>query len=366
MELFNRKLTPKTLRERVGNMDQVAGIKLLQLDDGFGRATRQANVYTGSGLCFTVSLDRCMDISSASFQGRAMGWRGAPGDVSPQYYEAEGIRWLRSYFGGLLTTCGLTNVGAPLPNSAESGEGLHGRISNTPAHDVSIFQGWEGADYVLRISGACRQATTFGENLVLRRTITAKLGARRFDVEDVVTNEGFRRTPFTILYHCNIGWPAVDAGSRVLTPSSVVTARDAEAVDGLDQWRQIHEPKANYAEKVYFHEMNPQKGDTVTVAVVNSEFDKGSGFGVAVHYDGRTLPRFTQWKMLGQQEYVVGLEPCNCGVAGRLQDEAEGRLMYLKPGESQRMSVAFEAIASVEDLREIEKLTGKIKPKLCP
>jgi hypothetical protein len=364
MTLPGLNLSAKALRERVGNMDQLAAVKVVQLDDGFGRPARYANVYTGSGLQYSVALDRGIDIASASFKGMPMGWRGVSGDVAPQYYEAEGIRWLRSYFGGLMTTCGLTNVGAPLPDSPESGEGLHGRIGNTPAHDVAVFQGWEGKHYVLRVSGACRQATTFGENLLLRRTVTTALGASFFEVEDEITNEGCRKTPFTLLYHCNVGWPAVEEGSRVLTPSKSITARDSDAEDGLKDWGRLHGPKAGYAEKVYFHEMKPGRDGTVTVAIVNKALQEGDGFGVAIHYEQENLPRFTQWKMLGQQEYVVGLEPCNCGVAGRLADEAEGRLQYLKPGESRRTRLRFEALTTALDFARIVKLVGKVTPRL--
>ena len=110
MEIYGKKFTTRQLRRRVGNMDQIAGIRTVTLDDGNERPTRAALVKTGAGLDFTVLLDRCLDISAASFGGKAMGWRSVTGDVAPQYYEAEGLRWLRSYFGGLLTTCGLRKV----------------------------------------------------------------------------------------------------------------------------------------------------------------------------------------------------------------------------------------------------------------
>ena len=61
-----------------------------------------------------------------------MGWRSTTGDVAPQYYEAEWLRWLRSYSGGLVATCGLMNVGAPDEESGLLGTGLHGRNRQTP------------------------------------------------------------------------------------------------------------------------------------------------------------------------------------------------------------------------------------------
>ena len=49
----------------------------------------------------------------------------------------------------------------------------------------------------------------FGENLLLTRTISTRLGANQFTLKDVVRNEGYRSTPHIMLYHCNFGFPVV-------------------------------------------------------------------------------------------------------------------------------------------------------------
>ena len=284
MEIFGKKYSVNELRRRVGNMDQIAGIRTVQLDDGNERPTRAAIIHTGSGLEVTVLLDRCLDIAAASYNGRAMGWRSATGDVAPQYYEAEGLRWLRSYFGGLVTTCGLTHVGAPCPESALLGNGLHGRINHTPARDIKITQEWQGNDYVLSISGTMRETVVFGENLTLTRTVSTKLGSKTFTINDVVTNEGFNPTKFMLLYHCNIGWPALDAGSEMISPSKLVAPRDAVAADGKENWFKMDPPVHKYSEKCYYHDMAPGRDGSVTVAMVNDGFKRNDGFGVYLKY----------------------------------------------------------------------------------
>ena len=351
----------QALRTRIGNMDQIAGIQLVQLDDGNARSTRAAIVHTGSGLHFTVLLDRCMDIAHASYQGKAMGWRSPTGDVAPAYFEPEGIRWLRSYFGGLLTTCGLTNVGAPAADSAENGRGLHGRIGNTPARNLQVTQAWEGDRFVLRLRGEMREASVFGEKLVLIREIETELGSKTIAIRDEVRNEAFAPEPFMLLYHCNIGWPAVEAGSRVLTPSKAVAPRDDTAVAGIDAWNRLEGPTAGYAEQVFYHDMQPNAEGWIETAVVNDGFANGDGFGVRVAYKADTLPRFTQWKQLGQQEYVVGLEPCNCGVEGRHIDEGHGFLRVIPPGESVHHAVQFSPVTTQEELDALEGI-AKAQP----
>ena len=105
-----------------------------------GRGIRIADVDNGSGLRFAVLLDRGMDIGDASFNGVPFAYQSPVGMVHPPYFEPDGYRWLRSFGGGLMTGCGLRNVGNP---EVEEGmcvtgpQGLHGRLSNTPAEDIA-------------------------------------------------------------------------------------------------------------------------------------------------------------------------------------------------------------------------------------
>ena len=258
-----------------------------------------------------------------------------------------------------MTTCGLMNVGAPAADSAVSGRGLHGRIGNTPARNLQVSQEWHGNDYVLRLTGTMRETSLFGENLTLRRTVSTKLGATNLAIEDVVTNEGFEPVDFQLLYHCNIGWPAVDADSRLIAPSRRIAPRDAIARDGQENWNVMQAPTHGYAEKVYYHDMAESVDGTVTVAVANPGLARGTGFGIYLRYRKAELPRFTQWKMMGEQAYVLGLEPCNCGVEGRAADEALGLLETLEAGASKTVRLEFGAIARSEELEAIEAECGE-------
>ena len=364
MELYGKTYNVRDLRRRVGNMDQIAAIRTVQMDDGNERPTRAALIHTGSGLELTVLLDRCLDIASASFCGKAMGWRSTTGDVAPQYFEAEWLRWLRSYFGGLVTTCGLINVGAPAKNSEVFGTGLHGRIGNTPAQDIQIRQEWQGNDYVMSVTGTMRETVVFGENLTLKRTVSTKLGERRFWIHDVVTNEGFKTTKYMLLYHCNIGWPAVDAGSELITPSRFVAPRDVVAEDGKTNWFKLDPPIHNYSEKCYYHDMQADRNGNVTVAIVNDGFEKDEGFGVYITYNKKELPRFVEWKQMGEQDYVVGFEPCNCGVEGRDVDEQQGLVHALRPGEQKEVHLEFGPVTSKKELAALRSARRKVKTKI--
>ena len=364
MEIYGKKYAVNDLRRRIGNMDQVAGVRIVQLDEGNERPGRAAILRTGTGFEVTVLLDRCLDIASASYCGQAMGWRSTTGDVAPQYYEAEGIRWLRSYFGGLVTTCGLNNVGAPEPGSELTGNGLHGRIGNTPARNIKVTQEWQGDDYVISVEGTMRQTALFHENLTLTRRVHTKLGEKRFWIEDTITNEGFSATPYMLLYHCNLGWPVVDEGSEMISPSRQVAPRDEVARDGKESWMKFHGPTHDYGEKVYFHDMAADDAGFVTAGIVNDGFSRGNGFGAYVRYNQDALPRFTQWKMLGEQDYVVGLEPCNCGVEGKAVDEERGLTKSLEPGAQCKVSLEFGAISTDAEVADLRARCNGVTPQL--
>src|SRR5918999_6338288 len=181
VELFGRSLTGWELLRRVGRLDQVAGIEPLVLDDGSARGVRALRVRTGSGLSFTVLPDRGMDLGGAEYRGVPLAWLSHTGVVAPSFHEPEDEGWLRSFGGGLLVTCGLQNVGPPGERDGER-LGLHGRISHTPASNVAREERWDAEGCALLARGQGRASRVFGPNLVLRRTVSARLGETKLRV----------------------------------------------------------------------------------------------------------------------------------------------------------------------------------------
>lgn len=50
------------------------------------------------------------------------------------------------------------------------------------------------------------------------------------------------------------------------------------------------------------------------MALINPELE----LGVSLHFNMEEFPLFGQWKQMGEGEYVMGMEPSNCYVGGRL------------------------------------------------
>ena len=222
--LFNRDWSKDELLRRVGQMDQLAGIHMLEELDG--KSSRPVGYWTcgPEAVCVPGKCRAALDIASCEFKGMAIAWRSPAGNVHPSFYKSQGLGWLRLFPGGLLTTCGLNQFGSP---SQEEGAefGLHGRISNIPASQVNYRSYWEGNEYRLEIAGETHQAALFSENLVLRRRITTTMGSNSIHIDDVVTNEGFETTPHMLLYHFNAGFPLLSEDTRLTLHSEKTVPR---------------------------------------------------------------------------------------------------------------------------------------------
>jgi hypothetical protein len=356
--LYGKPYTREELLQRVGNISQIGGVTLSTLQDGPEAGIRAAEFRTGSGLNFVTLLDRGMDISRAEFNGASLAWRSAAGDVHPSYYEPQGLGWLRTFAGGLVTTCGLTSLGAPCIDDGKE-LGLHGRISHLPARNVSSGGFWEGDDYTMHVEGEMRESIVFGENILLRRRIDAKLGDPRFMIHDVVRNEGFQRTPLMILYHINIGFPVVDDGSEFMYSASESAPRDDVAKPGFAERGRFSSPIPGYKEQVFFHNMNSDAAGYVHAAIVNRKFEGGKGLGVSVKYRQAELHRFIEWKMMGEGTYVVGMEPANCLVQGRAKERERGTLQFIEPGETREFHLEIGVLVGSEQIQGFERVVRR-------
>ena len=334
MKLFGRVVGKEDLTRRVGQMSQIAGARACELSSGLARGVEAIDVKTGTGFEFTVLAGRGLDIAWASYKGAPVGYISKSGVVGPAHFVEKGAEgFLRNFFAGLLTTAGLGNIGLPCHDGDES-FGLHGRVSNIPAEDVCVSQGWKGDDYLIRVAGAVRQAKVFGECLVLHREITTQLGSNALVVRDVVENAGSRPEPLMLLYHCNFGYPIVSANSRLHTSGGGVEPRDPTPAEAVADHDRLGEPQASYVEQCFYHDLRAKDGRAFAAI-----FNERLGVGGYVRYRVANLPQFVQWKMLGEQEYVVGLEPATHRLDRRAELIRQGRISPLAVGERRTFEV---------------------------
>ena len=261
-------MTRQDIAARAGALSQFAGVRLVTPRDGVERGLRMLEFRTGSGLRFSVLVDRAMDLAEVEHQGRAIGWHAAAGFRHPGLHDAEGeggFGWARS-FSGFLVTCGLDHILGPEVVSTESynypgrktaSQGLHGRVSAIPARLTGYGERWEGDACVLWAEVVVSQATVFGENLVLYRRIEADVGGDEIRLSDRVVNGGFLKAPHMMFYHINICHPVLEQGARYLAPIRDVIWAAHEAryqAQGVG-YKSAPAPSDGFAEQVWQHEM---------------------------------------------------------------------------------------------------------------
>jgi hypothetical protein len=290
--------------ERLGHLDQVA----LATD----RPAIDARVIRGIEL--RIHPLRGLDIGAAWFRGVPLAWIAAAGEGG-----ADATDWRQAWGGGLVTTCGLDNVGA-----ASEGIGLHGTYTFLPAGDVGIER--SVSEVVVR--GTVEDP----RGLSVRRTISTQANTGRIDIIDRTTNVSDRMVEAPLLYHVNLGWPLWDAGARVETDAAEVRPRDDDAA--AHDWTSAPPAPAVLPERVWEH-------IGATRAVITNE---RLALRVTVESD---LPRLWQWIDPAPGVYALGIEPANCSVLGRSHDRAEGRLPFLEAGGERRTTIAI----AVEEAR---------------
>jgi hypothetical protein len=367
-ELYGREINEAALSARAGSLTQFGGVRMVTADDGVERGLRLLEFRTGSGLCFTVLVDRAMDIGEVSHGGRAIGWHSPTGFRHPGLHEPEGedgLGWVRS-FSGFLATGGLDHILGPeevdaaeydYARRATVRHGLHGRIGAAPARLTGYGERWEGAKCILWAEGMVTQAAVFGEVLNLHRRIEADLGGNEIRLTDRVVNAGFARTPHMMLYHVNIGYPVLDEGARYLAPIREVVW--ASHGDGLEAqgvgYRRCPAPQSGFREQVWEHDMAAETARRVPVALVNDRI----GLGILVETRKDQLPCALQWQNFRSGLYVMGIEPVSHHVLGNRFARDRGEMIWLTHGEERRYDVRFAVLDGAGAIAEVEaRITG--------
>lgn len=337
------KLTDLKWEDKISNPSQMGGIETYVIDNGPGRGTRIAWINTGSGFRYKVVIDRGLDIADAFYNQYNLSWISHLGITPPQPFSAKGIDWLRTFGGGLLTTCGLSHVGGP--ESDEYGErGLHGHISNIPAELVNISQPAPLTGKLdFSITGIMRETKPFGPSLELHRTISGTLGSPMLRIQDKVINRGNTPAPHMLLYHFNFGWPLIDEGTELKWEGDWTTRngdRNGIIFKEGNSFKKAPAPLPSHngsGEEVAFIDVVHNNGKS-SCGLFNPHLQ----FGVTIRFNKSELPWLTNWQHWGKNEYVTGLEPGTHPPIGQAAARANGTLIEIQPGESRSYDLQVE------------------------
>ena len=346
----------KPWHHKITNAAQIGGIETAVIDNGPGRGTRIAWINTGTGLRYKVVIDRAMDIADAFYNQHSLAWLSHVGITAPQPFSHHGMDWIRTFGGGLLTTCGLSHVGGP--ESDEFGErGLHGGLSNLPAEIESVIQpDLARGTLEMSITARIRQTQVFGPSLELRRTISGTLGQPLIRISDEVYNAGNTEQPHMLLYHFNFGWPLVDEDTALLWNGTWATGDNARIFREGNNFRRAPAPLPEH------------KGNGEEVAVINSPADADGlcycglynanlRIAVSLQYKKKQLPWLSNWQHWAPGEYVTGLEPGTHPPIGQARARREGSLIMLQPGATKTYDLELEILTTDSSINQLIKKT---------
>lgn len=189
---------------------------------------RQIELRVPDGVDLRIVPDRGFDIAQAWWRGYPLAWadqsRHAPPTPNPR-----GLDWIRSFSGGLLTTCGLRHIGPP-----KEEHGLHGRYSHLRSDvrfvGVSVKEGVP----VASANALIHEPDSFGPLLEMDRTISTRADTAHVDVSDIVTNRGMAAESVKLLYHLNFTYVDGESTSLLIDGESVSETRLAGAADTIE------------------------------------------------------------------------------------------------------------------------------------
>ena len=314
------------LLQKLGNIDQIAGIRETECMSGNARGLRMIEVYNAAGLRFTVVPDHCLDIYDFSYKGQNLAFHSKNG-LQTAWSTAEDD-FFKLWPGGMLSTCGLLNVGASCYDKGF--HPIHGRIGSTPARHISINEGWKDDDYILSISGDVWETQLYGNQLSLHRTISTGLKDRSVTISDTITNHTMTDEEFMLLYHINFGYPLLDETSQLICSSLVTESHTGDSIYPFNMCAPGSEP----GHQIFLHSFQ----GSIAKAVITNPALKIAGY---VEYETTNLPYLCEWKHLEKHDYVIALEPCNCIGLGRLAERENHTLKSLPAYSSisQRFSI---------------------------
>ena len=320
------------VKKYLGNPLQLYGVEEYRLQGGKGDGMRLMRVRNGKGIDLTICPDRCADISELYFDGCRINYTSPNGYVSPQYFQVTPNTngFLNNWYCGLITSCGFDNIGVP-NTDGENVYGLHGTLGNIPANHIY----YEVKEDRIEIHAEISDERIFGRKFLMKRLITVSLEENFVSIDDVVENTGDTEDVIMVLYHIQAGYPLLSETAQFSVNSCRVTPRDDHAAEDLDTWNKILTPTANFQEQCYYHEFD---GEKACASLANPSIGKK----LTVSFDPSQFPYMTEWKMMGEREYVLGMEPCTNTLEGRTEVGKKGNLKTLKPGERACYSVRFD------------------------
>jgi hypothetical protein len=105
--------------------------------------------------------------------------------------------------------------------------------------------------------------------------------------------------------------------------------------------------------------MRAEADGRVPVAIINPALNGGAGLGLYVVYHRSQMPNYIEWRMMGEGQYAVGIEPCTSGF-GREQVEAAGEMIWLEPGDRREYDLEVGILDGAQEIQAFRQRVAAI------
>lgn len=309
--------------------EQLAIVEELRRDIDHERVLKVSML---GGFAFEVLIDHGMDIGHAWFVGKPVAW-SAPFPPAQRGSASRDDRWQARWSGGLVSTCGPDNIGAP-----RRGSGQNGTHHETSASGVRWSRQVIDGVLIVVIEGEIRHFELFGPRLTVHREIRATADSCRLEVRDRLVNDGLETTPFDYLYHVNIGAPAFQPGSTVISDCSSPRMVSGSPIDEVLA-RIAPDPTRWETSVVFDH------GPFTGVMGMRTTEVSSRSLKTAVTWPAASMPYLYQWVWATRGGWALGIEPASSPLIGADEDRPS---RVLRPREEREFSITVTCAQTAE------------------
>ncbi len=245
-------------------------------------------IYVKCGKLFlSLNVERALDIYDLDYAGDNLAFKSAVGISG---YTAE-VDFASRFEAGFLYSCGLENIGGPTATAPTHGTFHFKRCKLTRLEALSNC---------VIVSGLIDFSSLFGQKLKIRRTY--EITQNQIVLTDEFVLSVDKTAQIMQLYHFNIGYPMLSEGTEVSFPSQRIEPRNAHSETGMEHKKTFFAPIDGFEEQCYICSCEEE-------ACRASVENKKLGRKITFCYDGRTLPKFVEWKSERAGDYALGIEP---------------------------------------------------------
>ena len=106
-------------------------------------------------------------------------------------------------------------------------------------------------------------------------------------------------------------------------------------------------------EEVAFIDIDSDESGRCTAGLYNTQIN----LAVAIRFNKKELPWFTNWQHWGKGEYVTGLEPGTHPPIGQAKARAQNELIFLEPGETRSYNLEMEVLEQEPNIKRLLQQT---------